>query len=76
MPHVIVKMLPGRSDEQKRRIAEAITQAVMTHARCAESSVSVDIEDVSAEDWTEQVYEPAIRAHWDRLYKQAGYEPD
>ena len=29
MPHVIVKLWPGKSEQQKRRLAEAITQDVM-----------------------------------------------
>ena len=30
MPHVIVKMYPGRSEQQKARLAEAIVKDVMT----------------------------------------------
>ena len=29
MPHVIVKLWPGKSEDQKRRLAEAITKDVM-----------------------------------------------
>ena len=36
MPHVIVKLHSGRSEQQKSKLAELITQAVMTGARCAE----------------------------------------
>jgi len=36
MPHVIVKLYPGRSDEQKTRLAEEIVKDVVTgkSARC------------------------------------------
>ena len=30
MPHVIVKLWPGKSEEQKKQLAEKITQAVMS----------------------------------------------
>jgi 4-oxalocrotonate tautomerase len=39
MPHVIVKLYSGRSEQQKARIAQEVTQAVMTGANCAEQSV-------------------------------------
>ena len=55
MPHVIVKLLPGRSAQQKAKIAEEVTKAIMVTANCAETSVSVGIEDVTSDDWTEQV---------------------
>jgi 4-oxalocrotonate tautomerase len=75
MPHVIVRLLSGRSEEQKSRIAEEVTKAVMTGANCAEASVSVSIEDVEPDRWTEDVYKPDIIGNWDRLYKKPGYDP-
>jgi 4-oxalocrotonate tautomerase len=56
MPHVIVKLLSGRSEQQKTKIAEQVTKAVMATANCPEDAVSVCIEDVAPNDWTEQVY--------------------
>ena len=75
MPHVIVKLLPGRSEQQKAKIAEEVTKAIMATANCAESAVSVGIEDVASEDWTEQVYNPDILGKSDTLYKRPGYDP-
>jgi len=75
MPHVIVKLQVGRSDQQKVRIAAAVTKAVMVEARCDEDAVSVSIEDVQASDWTAKVYNPDILGAWDRLYKKPGYTP-
>jgi 4-oxalocrotonate tautomerase len=75
MPHVIVKLLPGRSAQQKAKIAEEVTKVIMATANCAETSVSVGIEDVASEDWTEQVYKPDILGKHDTLYKKPGYDP-
>jgi 4-oxalocrotonate tautomerase len=75
MPHVIVKMLSGRSDQQKARLAEQVTKAVMTCANCAEKSVSVSIEDIEPDDWTEKVYKPDILNGRGKLFKKPGYEP-
>jgi len=76
MPHVIVKLLSGRSEQQKAKIADAVTKAVVATANCAEDAVSVCIEDVAANNWTEQVYKPDIIGNSVRLYKKPGYDPD
>lgn len=75
MPHVIVKMLSGRTDEQKQRLAEEITKVVMNITGNGEQSVSVSIEDIEQRDWTEKVYKPDIAGNWDKLYKKPGYNP-
>jgi 4-oxalocrotonate tautomerase len=73
MPHVIVKLQVGRSEQQKARLAEEVTKAVMAGANCSEDAVSVSIEDVEPADWTETVFKPDILAKPDRLYKKPGY---
>ena len=75
MPHVIVKLQSGRSEEQKGKIAEEVTQAIMTSASCPASAVSVAIEDVEANDWVEKVYKPDILGKAGAIYKQPGYNP-
>ena len=76
MPHVIVKkLLPGRSEQQKVQLAQQIVKDVVRIANTDEKSVSVAIEEVNAEDWTEKVYKPDIARHWDKLYKKPEYEP-
>ena len=75
MPHIVVKMYPGRSKQQKAQLAEAIVKDVMAVTHCGADSVSVAIEDVSPQDWTEQVYKPEILAKADTLYKKPGYNP-
>jgi len=73
MPHVIVKLWPGKSEQQKRRLAKAITDDVMKVLRCGEESVSVAFEEVDANEWGEKVYEPDIVRKSDTLYKKPGY---
>lgn len=75
MPHVIVKLLPGRSEKQKVDLARQIVRDVMEIADADEDSVSVAIEEVPATDWTDKVYKPDIAHHWDKLYKKPGYNP-
>ncbi len=75
MPHVIVKMYPGRSEEQKKTMAEAIAEQVVSTTGCSETVVSVAIEEVAPEDWPETVYRPEILDHPERLYRKPQYNP-
>lgn len=74
MPHVIVKLWPGKSEQQKQRLAEAITRDFMDIFDYGDESVSVAMEEVKSHDWMEKVYKPDIKAKWDKLYKKPGYE--
>ncbi len=73
MPHVIVKFRPGRSEQQKQRLADAITQDVMLILDCGDESVSIAMEEITAKDWAEKVYKPDIVGQPGRLYKKPGY---
>jgi 4-oxalocrotonate tautomerase family enzyme len=46
MPHVSIKLNPGRSKEQKSRLAEQVVKDVVALANSKEESVSVAIEEV------------------------------
>ena len=74
MPHVIVKLWPGKSEQQKARLAEAIARDVMDVLGYGEESVSVAMEEVKAEEWAEKVYKPDIMNKPEQLYKKPGYD--
>ena len=74
MPHVIVKLWPGKSEQLKERLAEKIARDVMDVLNYGEESVSVGFEEISSKDWKEKVYKPDITDKWDKLYKKPGYE--
>jgi 4-oxalocrotonate tautomerase len=73
LPHVIVKLWPGKSEAQKRELAEAITRDVTRILNYGDESVSVSLEEVEASRWRDEVYVPDITEHADRLYKKPGY---
>ncbi len=75
MPHIIVQLYPGRTEQQKQQLADAITQDVISIAECEEKSVSVAFEEVEPVDWAEKVYRPEILEKQDKLYKKPGYNP-
>ena len=74
MPHVIVKLWTGKSEQQKTRLAEAITKDVMTILHYGDESVSVAMEEVEPKDWIEKVYRPQIKNNLSKLYKKPGYD--
>lgn len=75
MPPVIAKLYPGRSEQQKTRLAEEIVKDVVAIAKCEEKSVSVAIEEIKPEAWAEEVYRPDILYNFEKLYKKPGYNP-
>jgi 4-oxalocrotonate tautomerase len=75
MPHVIVKLCPGRTEEQKQLLADAIVKNLIEIIDTNEDAVSVAIEEISAEDWTDKVYRAEILGRQETLYKKPGYDP-
>lgn len=73
MPHIVVKLWPGKSEAQKAQLSEALAEALMRVLHSSERSVSVDIQEVPSATWAEQVYRPDILARWDSLQKKPGY---
>lgn len=76
MPHVILKMVEGRTEEQKQALADALTKAVTTSLGCGEDLVSVAIEDFKDAEWMEKVYAPDIQASSGTIYRMPGYGPE
>lgn len=73
MPHVIVKLWPGKSEKQKVRLADEITRTVMGVLDYGEESVSVAMEEVAAGEWMDKVYKPDILGKPKQIYKKPGY---
>ena len=73
MPHLIVKLWPSKSEEQKTRLAERIAEDVMETLGYGEESVSVAMEEIDSAEWAEKVYQPDIVGAADRIYKKPGY---
>lgn len=53
MPHVQITWVAGRSPEQKRRIAQQITQAIEQEGRAKRENIAVAFIDVPATDYAE-----------------------
>jgi 4-oxalocrotonate tautomerase len=73
MPHVIIKLWPGKSEAQKAALAERIARDVMEVLSSSEKSVSVAIEEIESAEWAEKVYRPDIVEKAATLYRKPGY---
>jgi 4-oxalocrotonate tautomerase len=51
MPFVRVTLYEGRSTDKKRKIAEAITEALVTIGGTTREACQVVFEDVAKDDW-------------------------
>lgn len=51
MPFVNVKMLEGRTHDQKKQLVEAITNALVDICNANPDSTMVVVEDVSRDHW-------------------------
>ena len=56
MPHVVVKLAPSSSEEQKTQLAEEIVKDVMRVLGRKEEVITVALEEVDPKDWTDKVY--------------------
>lgn len=74
MPHVVVKMYPGKSEEQKQRLADEIVKDFVELFGYKDEALSVAIEEVPQKDWAEKVYKPEIVERPEKLYKKPGYK--
>ena len=52
MPHVTVQLLEGRTIEQKRATAKAITDALIEHCDALRESIVVVFSDVPRDSWS------------------------
>jgi 4-oxalocrotonate tautomerase len=53
MPHVQITWVEGRTPDQKRKIAERVTQALMEDGRAKRENIHVAFHDVPATDYAE-----------------------
>ena len=75
MPHLTIKLYPGRPEELKRRLAETLAEQVTAVTGCKRTSVSVAIEEVAPADWAEEVYRRDVLEAPGKLYVRPGYNP-
>ncbi|MBO9683291.1 MAG: tautomerase family protein [Flavisolibacter sp.] len=76
MPHIIVKLWKGKSEAQKKKLADELVKTAMSVIGYEAGSFSVAIEEVEPNEWKGKVYEPDIIQKSETLYKNPGYKMD
>ena len=76
MPHIIVKLWKGKSEAQKKKLADELTKTAISILGYGEESYSVSIQDVEPSEWKQNVYQPDIIEQKNTLYKEPGYKMD
>ncbi|MFX1502806.1 MAG: tautomerase family protein [Promethearchaeota archaeon] len=75
MPHIIIKMFPGRSEDVKSKMVNEIVQIIKIYTGVEDKSISIAIEEVPPDQWGKEVYKPDIIDKEKILYKKPGYGP-
>ena len=74
MPHISIKMLKGRTEEQKKLACEKLANALIEAIGCMPEHVSVSVEDFTPEEWQEQ-YQLEITEN-KHLVIKPNYQPE
>ena len=74
MPHISIKMLNGRTEEQKKNLSKALIKTLTEQLNCSENYVTLTIEDFSAEEW-QSVFKKEITDKPNKIYAAPKYDP-
>ena len=72
MPHIIVKMKQGRTEEQKSGLTNQIVNAVTKSLGVGPETVSIELIDVNPNEWKSSVFESDIAPKLGGLAKEPG----
>lgn len=70
MPHIAIKMYPGRSEELKKEIAEKTRDFLAKEMEMEEKFFSVSVEDIEKDKWQEEVVNKIAK---DDLYVESNF---
>lgn len=73
MPHISLKMLKGRTEEQKLNASKKLTEALCEALGCSEEHISVAIEDYTPQEW-QDVFKKEIQDN-KAIVKKPSYDP-
>ena len=70
MPHIAIKMYPGRSEELKKEIAVKTRDFLAREMGMEEKFFSVSVEDIEKDQWQEDVVDKIAK---DDLYVESNF---
>ena len=68
MPHIVVKMYPGRDETIKENFCEKLIELTMDALKVPDKAVTVMIEEIPKELWETQVREPEINKNEENVF--------
>ena len=72
MPHINVKLFPGRTEVQKQELTKEFVKSMGDVLGTEEWAVSIVFEEVNQEDWEKEVVIPELKGKHQLLYKPPG----
>lgn len=73
MPHITIKMLKGRTDEQKKLAADKVAAALVDAIGCNADHISVAVEDFTPVEWQDEFRKEVTESQ--HIYKEPNYDP-
>lgn len=70
MPHISIKMYPGRSEELKSKLAKSTKEFIMKELEMEEKFISVSVEEIDKENWQSEVVD---KIKEEELYEKANF---
>lgn len=72
MPHITLKMIPGRDEKQKEQIAHALQDFLSDYGHIEMYNISVSIEEIPGNNWNAMMREIPEQT----FYIRPGYSID
>jgi len=76
MPHVVIKMYKGRTQQQKQQMSDAVSKALLQSINCTDDHISIAVEEYEKSEWGEKVFYPEIEKNRETLLKKPNYKPE
>jgi 4-oxalocrotonate tautomerase len=74
MPHISVKMLKGRTEAQKEKLAQELAKTLKNVLGVGDSHISVSVQDYSAQEWQDE-FKKEITDNMENVRIQPKYDP-
>ena len=66
MPYINIKAYP-KDEETKKKVVDEINEIFLKHWGCPPQALTIAVEEIAPEDWSEKVRVPEIEPHRDKM---------
>ena len=75
MPHISVKMLKGRTEAQKEKLAQELAKTLKNVLGVGDTHISVSVQDYTAQEW-QDVFKQEITDNMSNIRIKPKYNPE